>query len=424
MQRPRDPVSPTPAAPIFAGLRVIDCASFIAGPAAATILADFGAEVIKIEPPIGGDPYRGLAAMPGQPTSPHNYNWLLDARHKRSLALDLKSTEGRAILHRLVASADVFITNMPLPVRGRLGIAHADLAARNPRLIYASLTAYGEIGEEAGRTGFDSTAYWARSGLMDQVRPSADTPPARSVPGMGDHPTAMALYAAIVTALLKRERTGQGGHVETSLLANGLWSNACFVQAALCGATFYPRPPREQAPNACTHHYQSGDGRWFILSMLSEERQFPDLARAIGQEHLSEDPRFATTAARHANAASLIALLDGVFAAQPLAYWRETLNRHGLTFGVVATMDDPPQDRQARAIGALVPLAEGELLTVSSPFQIAGEHKIPPRRAPELGADTSAILRELGVSEGEIERLRGLGVVAGGTSGPARASRE
>lgn len=413
MQRPHDPTEPTPETPLFAGLRVIDCASFIAGPAAATILADFGAEVIKVEPPGAGDPYRALSSMPGQPTSPHNYNWLLDARHKRSLALDLKSADGRAILHRLVARADVFITNMPLPVRGRLGIAHADLAARNPRLIYASLTAYGEIGAEAGRTGFDSTAYWARSGLMDQVRPSAASPPARSVPGMGDHPTATALYAAIVTALLKRERTGKGGHVETSLLANGVWSNACFVQAALCGATFYPRPSREAAANACTHHYQSGDGRWFILSMLSEERQFPDLARAIGQADLLEDPRFATTKARHANATTLIALLDAAFAAHPLAHWREILDRHGLTFGVVATMDDPPQDRQARAVGALVPMAGEDMLIVSSPFQIAGEHKLPPRRAPELGADSRAILREAGVEEAEIERLRTRGVVAG-----------
>ncbi len=396
---------------LFAGLRVIDCASFIAGPAAATILGDFGAEVIKIEPPGAGDPYRALAAMPGYPRSAENYTWLLDGRNKRSLALDLKSAAGRAILLRLVESADVFITNMPLGVRGRLGIAHADLSRGNPRLIYASLTAYGEVGDEAGKTGFDSTAYWARSGLMDQVRASADQPPARSVPGMGDHPTAVALYAAIVTALLRRERTGRGGHVETSLLANGLWSNGCLAQAALCGAEFFPRPPRERAPNACAHHYRTRDGRWFILSMLNEDRQFPDLVQALDRPDLLTDPRFASTKARHDNAAALIAVFDEVFADRDLADWRARLDAHGLTFGVVATPSDIAHDHQARAIRALVPLADSDFLTVSSPFEIAGEAKTPPRRAPALGADSEAILREAGYEMHEIAAWREAGVI-------------
>lgn len=396
---------------LFAGLRVIDCASFIAGPAAATILGDFGAEVIKIEPPGAGDPYRALAAMPGYPRSAENYTWLLDGRNKRSLALDLKSAAGRAILLRLVESADVFITNMPLGVRGRLGIAHADLERGNPRLIYASLTAYGEVGDEAGKTGFDSTAYWARSGLMDQVRASADQPPARSVPGMGDHPTAVALYAAIVTALLRRERTGRGGHVETSLLANGLWSNGCLAQAALCGAEFFPRPPRERAPNACAHHYRTRDGRWFILSMLNEDRQFPDLVQALDRPDLLTDPRFASTKARHDNAAALIAVFDEVFADRDLADWRARLDAHGLTFGVVATPSDIAHDHQARAIRALVPLADSDFLTVSSPFEIAGEAKTPPHRAPALGADSEAILREAGYEMHEIAAWREAGVI-------------
>ena len=396
---------------LFAGLRVIDCASFIAGPAAATILGDFGAEVIKIEPPGAGDPYRALAAMPGYPRSAENYTWLLDGRNKRSLALDLKSAAGRAILLRLVESADVFITNMPLGVRGRLGIAHADLSRGNPRLIYASLTAYGEVGDEAGKTGFDSTAYWARSGLMDQVRASADQPPARSVPGMGDHPTAVALYAAIVTALLRRERTGRGGHVETSLLANGLWSNGCLAQGALCGAEFFPRPPRERAPNACAHHYRTRDGRWFILSMLNEDRQFPDLVQALDRPDLLTDPRFASTKARHDNAAALIAVFDEVFADRDLADWRARLDAHGLTFGVVATPSDIAHDHQARAIRALVPLADSDFLTVSSPFEIAGEAKTPPHRAPALGADSEAILREAGYEMHEIAAWRKAGVI-------------
>ena len=210
---------------IFEGLKVLDCASFIAAPAAATVLSDFGAQVIKIEPPVTGDPYRNLPNLPGYPASPHNYAWLLEARNKRSLALDLSKPEGQAVLHRLVAEADVFITNFPPSVRERLGMTYAELAPLNARLVYASFTGYGEKGAEANKPGFDSNAYWARSGLMDLVRADENTTPARSVAGMGDHPCAMALYGAIVTALYKRERTGKGSHVASNLMANGVWAN-------------------------------------------------------------------------------------------------------------------------------------------------------------------------------------------------------
>src|SRR6202047_4001979 len=201
---------------IFEGLKVLDCASFIAAPAAATVLSDFGAEVIKIEPPGSGDPYRNLPNLPGYPISRHNFAWLLESRNKRSLALDLSRPEGKAVLYRLVAEPDVFITNSPPGVRQRLGIAYEELKPLNARLVYASFTGYGEKGEEANKPGFDSNAYWARSGLMDLLRADQSTTPARSVPGMGDHPCAMALYGAIVTALYKRERTGEGSHVSSS----------------------------------------------------------------------------------------------------------------------------------------------------------------------------------------------------------------
>jgi crotonobetainyl-CoA:carnitine CoA-transferase CaiB-like acyl-CoA transferase len=246
---------------LFAGLKVIDCASWIAGPAAATILSDFGADVIKIEPPAVGDPWRASTPVPGKVT---DYYWQLTSRNKRSLAVDLKHADGLAVLYRLLASADVFITNFPLPVRERLKIAASDLLPLNHRLIYASLSAYGEQGEEAARAGFDSTAYWARTGLMDMVRATVDTDPARSVPGMGDHPSATALYAAIVTALYRRERTGRGGLVQSSLLQNGLWANACFVQSRLFGESVPHRAPRASAPNPLANHYRCRDGRWYI----------------------------------------------------------------------------------------------------------------------------------------------------------------
>jgi crotonobetainyl-CoA:carnitine CoA-transferase CaiB-like acyl-CoA transferase len=233
---------------------VIDAASFIAGPVAATILADFGAEVVKIEPP-EGDPYRRRSAG-GIPDSPYPYHWIVDNRSKRGLALDLRQPAGREVLGWLVERADVFVTNTPLDPRERLRIRWEDLAGLNPRLVYASVTAYGEQGEEAARGGFDSTALWARTGLMDLTRPAPDSPPPRSLPGMGDHPTGVTLFGAIMAALYRRERTGRGTMVSTSLMANGLWWNAIQVQAALCGARVGPRPPREEAASALANLYR------------------------------------------------------------------------------------------------------------------------------------------------------------------------
>src|SRR5580692_7040687 len=397
---------------IFEGLKVLDCASFIAAPAAATVLADFGAEVIKIEPPITGDPYRHLPDLPGYPHSEHNFAWLLESRNKRSLALDLSKPDGQAVLHRLVAEADVFITNFPPAVRGRLGIAYAELAPLNQRLIYASFTGYGEKGEEANKPGFDSNAYWARSGLMDLVRAETTTTPARSVAGMGDHPCAMALYGAIVTALYKRERTGKGSHVSSNLMANGVWANGVLAQAKLCGAKFSERRPREHALNAVTNHYKCRDGRWLILSLLNEERQWPALAKCLGREDLVTDSRFATKPDRHARSLELIKLFDEVFATRDLAEWRKLLDGSGLVFGVVGILDDIPTDRQMIDNDVLVPFAGDSMLTVNSPIWVDGSQKTAPRRPPDVGEHSDEVLREAGYDEASIAKLRAAGAVA------------
>lgn len=393
---------------IFNGLKVVDCASWIAGPAAATILSDFGADVIKLEPPGAGDPWRAAVPVPGKAT---DYWWQLTSRNKRSLAIDLKRADGLAVLNRLIASSDVFITNFPLPVRERLKIAAADLLAINPRLIYGSISAYGEAGAEAARTGFDATAYWARTGLMDMVRATADTDPARSMPGMGDHPTATALYAAIVTALYRRERTGRGGVAQTSLLQNGLWANACFVQNRLFGEHVVPRPPRAQTPSALANHYRCRDGRWFLMALHNEARQLGSLLAAIGASHLVDDPRFATQAARRENAMALTVILDGIFARRDMLEWRSILEAAGVTFGAVYTVDEAADDRQSREIGALVPFADGNGLTVSSPFHLDDATKVAPARAPVVGQHSEMVLRDAGYSTEEIAKLKGLGVL-------------
>jgi crotonobetainyl-CoA:carnitine CoA-transferase CaiB-like acyl-CoA transferase len=394
---------------LFTGLKVIDCASWIAGPAAATIMSDYGADVIKIEPPGAGDPWRASTPIPGRKV---DYYWQLTSRNKRSLALDLKLPEGQAVLHRLVAGADVFITNFPLPVRDRLRMAPADLIPLNPRLIYGSFTAYGEHGEEAAKTGFDSTAYWARTGLMDMVRADADTVPSRSMPGMGDHPSATSLYAAIVTALYRREKTGQGGIVRSSLLQSGLWANACAVQTRLFGEDVPLRPRREDAPNALANHYQTRDNRWFIMALFNEQRQLRSFLQAIGREDLTDDPRFATPDARKQHAREMVIILDEVFSRRDLAEWRVILDGVGVTFGIVATVNEALDDPQMRHAGALVPFGDGQGLTVSAPFHIDGIDKVPAERAPSVGQHNAMVLAEAGYTRDEIEQLRGLGVVA------------
>jgi crotonobetainyl-CoA:carnitine CoA-transferase CaiB-like acyl-CoA transferase len=397
---------------IFDGLKVLDCASFIAAPAAATVLSDFGADIIKIEPPGMGDPYRNLPKLPGYPASEHNFAWLLEARNKKSLALDLTKPEAQAVLYKLVAESDVFITNMPPLIRSKLGITYDHLAHLNERLIYASFTGYGEKGEEANKPGFDSSAYWARSGLMDLVRADTNTTPARSVAGMGDHPCAMAFYGAIVTALYQREKTGKGAHVASNLMANGVWAASLLAQAKLCGAKFGERRPRERALNAVTNHYQCKDGRWIILSVLSEDRQWPTLARCIGREDLIDDPRFATRPDRHARSVELIRIFDEVFATKDLAEWRKILDGNGLVFGVVGILDDIPNDKQMLDNEVLVPFENDTMLTISSPIWIDGARKVQPRKPPAVGEHSDEILRQAGYDEATIGTLRASGAVA------------
>src|SRR5947209_142129 len=295
---------------IFSGLKVVDLASFIAGPGAAVILSDFGAEVIKVEPPTG-DTWRIGYKIPPQPRAKDNYPWHLNNRNKRGLALDLKSPQAGEILERLVKWPDVLIVNTPHPARKRLKLEYQDVAGWNPRLIYADLTGYGENGPDAELPGFDITAYWARSGLLSLTR-DAGAPPTLPVSGSGDHATAVGLFSAICMALYRRERTGKGSYVTTSLLAAGVWAAGVAVQAALCDATFYPLHDRKNPPNATFNVYRAADDNWFLIVLTPDH--WPAFAAAIGRPELTTDPRFSDPAKLAANSAALREILDGVFA--------------------------------------------------------------------------------------------------------------
>jgi crotonobetainyl-CoA:carnitine CoA-transferase CaiB-like acyl-CoA transferase len=263
---------------LFSGLRVLDIASFIAGPAATTVLSDFGAEVIKVERPGTGDPYRQTYLSPPNPAWKENYAWQLTNRNKRSLVVDLKNPHAAEVLARLVKWADVLVTNFPPRVRQRLRLNYEDVSPLNPRLIYADITGYGELGPEADKPGFDTTAYWARSGLMQFTR-DASSPPVAPVPGTGDHATAISLYAGIVSGLYRRERTGKGCHVQTSLIANGVWATSMWLQAALQGAKFTDPIDRHHMPNGLFASYRTRDNRWVMLAFVEEDKNWPPSRR-------------------------------------------------------------------------------------------------------------------------------------------------
>ena len=397
---------------LFSDLLVIDCASFIAGPAAGTILGDFGAQVIKIEPPGSGDGYRKLKQLPGVPVCELNYPWRLTNRGKRSLAVDLKNPEGRAMLDRLVSQADVFITNYPLGVREKLRLRYSDISAINPSTIYASLTPYGESGPEAAKTGYDATAWWARSGLMDSVRASSDTPPAVSVPGMGDHMTACSLYGAIVTALYQRQRTGQGSMVGSSLLANGLWSNGFLVQAALDGANMDVRMDYEKR-STFTQLYRCRDDRWFLLTILPQvqEAAWPRLASCLGHEEWLEDSRFGTIEERHKHNRELTALVREAVEQQDWSHWEASFAQFGITCGVVAKPADSGEDVQVAAAGLLSEFVDNTGRTVDSPMYVTGALKNRPSAAPEVGEHSLQILSDFGVDTATIQDLKSRGIV-------------
>ncbi|MCJ9696459.1 CoA transferase [Rhizobium sp. PRIMUS64] len=402
----------TGATHIFSGLKVLDLASYIAGPAAATILADFGADVIKVEPPGTGDVYRFFSAMPPNPVSDFNYAWQLTNRNKRSIAINLKSASAKEVLQRLVRWADVVVVNFPPRVKAALGVAYEDLSPLNPKLIYADITGYGASGPEADTPGFDITAYWARSGLME-VTHDAGSPPTLPIPGIGDHATATTLYAAIVTALYVRATTGKGGHVSTSLIANGIWAAGAWVEGGLHGGHFFPQHDRKNPPNALLNPYRTSDHRWILL-VAAQKKDWPGFAKAIGKPELLEDPRFSDEH-RTSNAAALVEILDPLFASQPLSYWKQTLDTGRVIFGVVQIAHEIINDPQLAANDIVVPLdipGRPGTRTVSNPIQITGSEKVKPRLAAQLGEHSNEILEELGFDAAEIDSLNTSGTVA------------
>lgn len=391
------------------GIRVVEMGVWVAGPATAGILADWGADVVKVEPP-AGDPMRGLFRVAMGSDVPHNPPFDLDNRGKRSVVLDLTSDAGRAALEALLAKADVFVTNVRPGALARLGLGHDDVLARHPRLVYASVTGYGIEGDERDRAGFDVGAFWARSGMADLFRLSSDAPLAFRG-GVGDHVTGIATVAGILGALLERGRTGRGRLVETSLLRTGMYCIGWDLGIQLVYDKLRGTLPRDQTDNPMVNCYRAGDGKWFWLIGLEGDRHFPMLCEAIERLDLLVDERFSSALARRQNRRELIGILDAVFALHSRDEWAVGFDREGVWWVPVQTPAEAVCDPQALANGAICEVDGGEgredFRAIASPVAFRDDGAVtPPARlgpVPALGADTRAVLREAGLDAAAIE---------------------
>jgi crotonobetainyl-CoA:carnitine CoA-transferase CaiB-like acyl-CoA transferase len=400
------------------GVKVVELGIWVAGPAAAGILADWGADVIKIEPPTG-DPARSFQRMLGGDMA-SNPPFELDNRSKRSIAIDLSTEEGSAIALQLVDGADVFITNIRAAALDRIGMGPAQLRDRNPGLVYAIISGYGLDGPDADRPAYDIAAYWARSGLASLL-----TPPGGELPfqrgGMGDHSAAMTAAAMVSAALVARHRTGEGQVVSTSLLRQGAYTISFDLNVALMWGLSIGVGTRVSMRNPSINNYTAGDGRRFWIVGLEGDRHWPPLARVAGHPEWMNDPRFATGRARADNARALIAALDEVFATRSLEEWSKVFATEvDFFWAPVNTIDDLLADEQFHAGGGTVTVPDGEGGTpmVATPADFHGTPAAPRSLAPGVGEHTRAVLREMGFADHAIEDLVHRGAVGDGGGPP------
>lgn len=376
------------------GVRVLEVAAWIAGPAAGGILADWGADVIKVEP-CNGDPLRGILTLGEQSINPV---FELDNRGKRSIAIDISTPPGLAILLTLVARTDVLLTNFRPSALTQLRIDPALLLEQFPRLIYASVTGYGHESEHRNRPSYDIGGFWARSGAA-AAHTVADQAPPILRGGFGDHITAITLAGGVAAALFERERTGRGRHVTTSLIRTGVYAvSQDFNVKQRVGITFPMGTTRAVAGNPMMNSYRSSDDKWFWLLGLQPDRQWPLVIEAIGRHDLLHDGRFASLADRRANAAELITELDTTFATRTRDEWEACFSKYDIWFEPVLSIEEAIDDPIVASSGALieVPGKTGPIPSVASPVDFAGSPLTVSRATPELGEHTDEILVELG----------------------------
>ncbi len=394
------------------GLKVIDYATYVAAPGCAGILADWGADVIKVEPP-GGDPIRLFFASLGVEDDP-NPVFDMDNRGKRGIVLDTAQDGGRDALLRLIADADVFITNVRPGGLKRAGLDHDTLLAKHPRLIYATLTGYGLQGPDADRPGMDSAAFWARSGLAAMFRPKGGDPVALRT-AFGDHVASMGMAAGVLAALYERNATGKGRLVEASLLRAAHYAAGSDFAIQHTRGRIASNRQRNDVPNPLINYFRTSDQHWITLLTRLGEADWPKLARALNITHLVDDPRFAKARNRRENGATLVPLLDEAFGARTYDDISAALDAEGMIWAPMLTAAESIVDPQAIAAGCVVqtPTRDGGSFSApAAPIRFPGADDGPKGHPPAVGEHTRVVLREAGYSEAEIDALYASGAAA------------
>lgn len=398
------------------GLKVVDLSTWIFAPVCAATLGDWGADVIKIEPPETGDPFRWFLMAAGIDESdvPVTF-YQMDNRNKRGIAIDLKQKEGQQIVHKLIEDADIFVSNIPTDSLERMKLDYTHLSSINSRLIYAHATGFGDEGPDAKKPGFDATAYWARSGLMAGLALEGQEPVYQQYAGIGDQVSGLVLFGGVLLAILNRQKTGLGQQVDLSLLGVGTWVAACALQFALSFGEEPPRRSRGNVNNPLLNYYKTSDDKWVLIICLPDEPYWTPLCKCIGREDLEHDARFSTRELRLENNAELIAIFDEMFRMKTRSEWTVLFDEYGIVWThIPMSFEEVTQDPQVLANKHIVDVDHPELGTVktlTTPIRLNKE--APPIRmlGPEIGQHTEEVLLEMGYSWEDIGELMEKGVI-------------
>lgn len=396
-------------------ITVIELDNWMAAPSCGAILADMGATVIKVEP-LTGDPMRNMMRPPKLPDELKSYDYQFDVdnRGKKSVAVDIADERGAALLHRMVADADVFLCNLLTERQQRFGMDPETLLGENPRLVHATFTGYGTTGPDAWRPGYDVTAFFGRSGLYDAMREGPDGVVPMARPAQGDHTAGLALYGAILSGLRLAERSGEGQVVESSLYETAVWTQATDYSVTAMDKAPLRQRGRESQIIATANRYPCGDGKWVVFNMPNDSA-WPLFARTIGCEHALDDERFVDLRSRFKNMPDLVAVVDEALSKRTRDEWGEIFDKAGLIWGPVLGLHEVVVDPQAEALGMFPKITSpeiGEYTTVANPMKFKTADVGPQGPHPKVGEHTRSVLSATGLSPDEIDDLIAEGVIA------------